>query len=234
MSIDVGLAVIGDEVLLGEVADENISIISGELFLLGADLKYACVLPDDRGFMLEHLGWMKERYQWVITTGGIGATHDDITRQVISELTGIPLVVHQEAMDALEKRAGSPLPERLKPFAYFPEGASLIANPVTAAPGFMLQNLVVLPGIPALVRGMLPHLATVIEGKAAGRVQILTMKYESEIAGILTEAQEAYPDVKIGSYPVMNASDHKVRVVLRSREEKSLNIAEEYLKERIQ
>ncbi len=93
MSIStVGLAVIGDEVLLGEVKDRNISIVSQEVFRLGADLSYACVLPDDPEFMFEQLTWMKERFDWVVTTGGIGATHDDLTKQVVCKIVGGSLV----------------------------------------------------------------------------------------------------------------------------------------------
>ena len=230
----VSLAVIGDEVLLGEVNDLNINIVSREVFRLGADLSYACVLPDDPEFMFEHLVWMKERFDWVVTTGGIGATHDDLTKQVVSRIVGKPLVEAPEAIVALEKRIGSPLPGRVRELALVPEGAELITNKLTAAPGFMVENLIVLPGIPRLVEAMIGVLETHLIGKTFHTEVVLTMLRESEVAHDLDHIQTKYPSVKIGSYPEMEASDHKVKIVLRSRDSDALQEARSRLLERIE
>lgn len=230
----VALAVIGDEVLLGEVKDLNISIVSREVFRLGADLSYACVLPDDPEFMFEHLTWMKERFDWVVTTGGIGATHDDLTKQVVSRIVGSPLVVAPEARRALENRFGSPLPDKLMELALVPKGAELVTNELTAAPGFTVENLLVLPGIPSLVESMIGVLETKLSGREFYTGVVRTMLRESEVAHNLEFVQAKYPAVKIGSYPEMEAADHRVKIVLRSRDPDSLREAKSMLLERIE
>ena len=229
----VALAVIGDEVLLGEVRDLNISIVAGEVFRLGADLGYACVLPDDPDFMLEHLSWMGQRYDWVVTTGGIGATHDDLTKQVISRLTGKPLIEAPEAITALEKRVGSPLSDKLRELALVPEGAELVTNEKTAAPGVIVGNMLVLPGIPSLVESMITILAEKLTGSKFYTAEVRTFQRESEIAAVLESVQEEYPAVRIGSYPIMEIAEYKVKMVLRSRDQQLLRKAERMLIERI-
>jgi molybdenum cofactor synthesis domain-containing protein len=230
----VGLAVIGDEVLLGEVKDRNISTVSQEVFRLGAELSYACVLPDDPEFMFEHLTWMKERFDWVVTTGGIGATHDDLTKQVVSRIAGTPLVEAPEAIAALENRIGSPLPSRIRELALVPEGAELITNELTAAPGFIVENILVLPGIPKLVESMIGVLETKLDGVAFKTEVVRTMLKESEIAHHLEAVLDAYPAVKIGSYPQMEATDHRVKIAMRSRDEGSLSEAKSMLLKKIE
>ena len=229
----VALAVIGDEVLLGEVRDLNINIVAGEVFRLGADLGYDCVLPDDQDFMFEHISWMMKGYDWVVTTGGIGATHDDLTKQVVSRLTGRPLVEAPEAIKALEKRVGSTLSEKMRELALVPEGAELVTNERTAAPGFIVENLLVLPGIPSLVEAMIGVLRQKLSGSVFHTAEVRTMLRESEIAVVLESVQEHYPAVKIGSYPVMEPADYKVKMVLRSRDQELLREAEHMLIERV-
>ncbi|UCG39308.1 MAG: competence/damage-inducible protein A [bacterium] len=229
----VGLAVIGDEVLMGEVADRNIQIIGREVFRIGADMVYAAVIPDEMDFMVRHLSWMREQFDWVVTTGGIGATHDDLTRLAVSRVTGRPLRESAEALRALEGRLGTPVPEKVRELAMVPEGAELITNALTAAPGFIVDNLIVLPGIPKLVESMMGILDRKLAGGKVLRRTILTMLYESQIAHHLEKVQAEFPSVKIGSYPEMGASGHRVRLVLRSRDEKALTGAEKELLKRM-
>jgi len=230
----VALAVIGDEVLLGEVKDRNISIVSREVFRLGADFSYACVLPDDPEFMIEHLTWMMQRFEWVVTTGGIGATHDDLTKQVVSQIVGRPLVEATSAILALENRIGSPLPDRVRELALVPEGAQLVTNELTAAPGFIVENLLVLPGIPSLVESMIGVLAKKLSGVIFHTDVVHTMLRESEIAHDLDLVQAKYPSVKIGSYPKMEAADYRVKIALRSRDPELLGDAKSMLLKRIE
>jgi molybdenum cofactor synthesis domain-containing protein len=230
----VALAVIGDEVLLGEVKDRNIYIVSREVFGLGADLSYVCVLPDDPQFMFEHLTWMMDRFDWVVTTGGIGATHDDLTKQVVSRIAGKPLVEAPEAILALEARLGSPISEKVRELALVPEGAELVINKMTAAPGFIIENLLVLPGIPRLVEGMIGVLGSKLSGKTFYTETVLTMLRESEVAESLEYVQTKYPGVKIGSYPEMEASDHRVKIALRSRDPDLLRKARNLLLGRLE
>jgi molybdopterin-biosynthesis enzyme MoeA-like protein len=174
-----------------------------------------------------------KRFDWVVTTGGIGATHDDLTKQIVSRIVGKPLAVAPEAVRALEARVGSPLPEKILELAMVPEGAELVTNQRTAAPGFIVGNLLVLPGIPSLVESMIGILGSKLRGRAFHTSEIRTMCRESEVAHDLEEVQAHYPSVKVGSYPEMEASDHKVRIVLRSRDQVSLGEAREMLLERI-
>ena len=229
----VALAVIGDEVLLGEVADQNIHLVSREIFRVGAELGYVCVLPDEEQFLVEQLSWMRDRYDWVITTGGIGATHDDLTKQVVSRIVGVPLVVAPEAVDALEQRLGSPLSDRLMELAMVPEGAELITNELTAAPGFVIGNLIVLPGIPGLVESMLGVIERKVKGSEFFTKTVLTPLRESEIAHHLEEVQGRFTDVKVGSYPRIEPGEYRVRIVLRSRDPEALEKAEALINERI-
>ncbi len=228
----IGLAVIGDEVLLGEVADENLIWISGELFRLGADLRYSCVLPDDLSFIVEHLDWMRNQFQWVITTGGIGATHDDLTRQAVAKVLGVGLEENAEAILLLEEKISKPLTEKLRDLAKLPAGARLVTNPVTTAPGFIAGNIISLPGIPKLIQSMFDGLAELLRGETLARRQLFTDRYESEIAEVLSEAQKKFSKVKIGSYPIMEEG-FRVKLVLRSRSGSELAEAMEFLKKRI-
>jgi len=230
----IGIAVIGDEILLGEVADENLNWAASRLFELGADLRYSCVLPDDLPFMLTQMKWMKDTFDWVITTGGIGATHDDMTRQMVAELFQVPLVEYPDAVRIFEEKLGSPLPGRIRDLVMIPEGAKLVYGPKMAAPGFIMGNVIVLPGIPKLVRSMFPSFEDRLRGERIHRDEMVTKKFESEIADLLDKAQELFPDVKIGSYPVTGNAGHRVRLVLRSRSREHLDDAMKHLKGRIE
>ncbi len=228
----IGLAVIGDEILLGEVADENLVWISGELFRLGADLRYSCVLPDDLPFIVEHLDWMRKQFKWVITTGGIGATHDDLTRQAVAKVLGVDLEENADVIRLLEEKINRPLTEKLRELARLPAGSRLVANPVTAAPGFIAGNIISLPGIPRLIQSMFDELAELLRGDTLARSQLLTDQYESEIAEVLSEAQEKFSKVKIGSYPMIEKG-FRVKLVVRSKSKRELAEAIEFLKKRI-
>jgi molybdopterin-biosynthesis enzyme MoeA-like protein len=183
--------------------------------------------------MFEHLHWMGKRFEWVVTTGGIGATHDDLTKQVVARVVERPLVEAPEAIQALESRIGTPLTDRIRELALVPEGAELITNELTAAPGFIVENFMVLPGIPSLVESMIGVLETKLSGSPLHTEVIFTMFRESEIAHHMDIVQAKYPLVKIGSYPQMKAVDHKVKIVLRSRDSDLLCEARNMLIKRI-
>ncbi len=229
----VAIAVIGDEILLGEVVDRNLAWISGELFRLGVDLRYSCVLPDDLSFIVNHLKWMKKTFEWVITTGGIGATHDDLTRDAVAQVFDVPLIEYPEVIAALEGKLGAPLSPRLRQLAMLPSGASLIPNPGSAAPGFLMGNVGALPGIPSMVRSMFPHISRKMAGEIIHSEEFLTTRFESEIANVLEGIQGDYPIVKIGSYPVTAGGEYRVRLVLRSRSSEKLKQAFEAVMRRI-
>ena len=221
----VAIAVIGDEILLGEVVDQNLTWASMELFRLGIDLRYSCVLPDDFPFIVNHLKWMKDTFEWVITTGGIGATHDDLPRGAVAAVFDVPLTEHPDIIAALEGKLGSPLRPRLRHLAMLPSGASLIPNPGSAAPGFLMGNIAALPGIPSMVRSMFPYISRKMTGEVIHSEELFTTHFESEIAGVLEGIQGDYPAVKIGSYPITGGGEYRVRLVLRSRSREKLQQA---------
>ncbi len=226
----VAVAVIGDEVLLGEVEDQNLPFLARGIAAAGADLSYSCVLPDRMEFLVEHLGWMAGRFDAVIATGGIGATHDDLTREAAAAVLGVPLEEHPGAVRAMEEGFGGPLRPKVREMARLPRGARLIPNPVTFAPGFAGGNLFVLPGIPELVRAMWPAVAPLLAGTALHREELVTRRWESEIADPLAEAARRFPSVKMGSYPVRHQEGWRVRIVLRSRRPEELEEAVEVVK----
>jgi len=227
----VALAVIGDEILLGEVVDENVNLIAREVARIGADLAYATILPDDYGFLIRHLSWMMSEFDWVISTGGIGTTHDDVTRDVVSTITGRPLKEENDIVRYLEGRLKGPVPDRLRKLAMIPEGAQTVENPQTGVPGFAIDNLIVLPGIPELVESMIGVLAGKLTGRPIQIREIRTILSESQIANRLEEVQEMNPEVKIGSYPASGKPDHRVRLVVRSRNPEALARTEKQLRE---
>lgn len=229
----VGLAVIGDEVLLGEVVDENINLVARELARIGADLAYASVLPDDLDFLVRHLSWMMAQFDWVVSTGGIGTTHDDLTREAVSAISGRKLREDAGIIRYLEGRAGSPVPDSLRKLAMIPEGAGTVENPQTGVPGFTIDNIIVLPGIPKLVEAMIGILAEKVDGVPLYTMEIPSQFSESRISQYLEQIQEENPEVKIGSYPRSGLSEYKVRIVLRSRDREALSRVEKLMKKRL-
>ncbi len=221
----VAIAIIGDEVLLGEVAEGNLQMLAREIAGAGADPAYAAVLPDRMDFLVEHLRWMTGAFDLVIATGGIGPTHDDLTRPAAAGVFSLALVEHPGAVLAMEEGYGAPLREKTREMALLPAGAALIPNPVTHAPGFTVGNLVVLPGIPELVRAMLPFVLPLLAGPPLLREEILTGRTESEIAEAFEALAREFPQVKMGSYPLLRREGHRVRLVLRSRDPRALALA---------
>jgi molybdenum cofactor synthesis domain-containing protein len=229
----VALAIIGDEVLAGEVQDANLAFLAREVARAGAELTYAAVLPDRMEFMVDHLRFMAGRFDHVIATGGIGATHDDLTRQAAANVFSRALVEHPGAVAAMEKGYG-PLKPKTREMAMLPAGCELIPNPVTHAPGFTVENLIVLPGIPELVQAMFPFVAGRFSGAPLLREELRTLRNESQIAEPLAAAAREFPTVKMGSYPVLHGKGYRVRLVLRSRDAAALAAALRRLREIIE
>jgi molybdopterin-biosynthesis enzyme MoeA-like protein len=229
----VGLAVIGDEVLQGEVPDENLSLIGKEVVRIGAELALALILPDDRDCLVRHLSWMKSEFDWLVVTGGIGTTHDDLTRDVVSKITGRPLRENERALRFLENRLDGPVPERLRMLAMTPEGADPIDNAAKSAQGFLVENIIVFPGIPSLVESMLGVLGEKLAGRPVLTKVVFSDLYESRIARCVEDVQASNPEVRIGSYPATRKADYRVKLVLRSRDHEALEKAETQLRERI-
>ncbi|MEM8572607.1 MAG: molybdopterin-binding protein [Pseudomonadota bacterium] len=227
------MLVIGDEILSGRTRDGNMPYLAGELAKKGIDLREARVVPDVAGEIIAAVKQLRARYTHVFTSGGIGPTHDDITADCVAAAFNAPIGIREDARAILATNYANPEvdlnPQRLR-MARIPDGARLIENPVSKAPGFTLGNVHVMAGVPevfqAMVDGLLPHL---LGGRPLISRTIRVEMPEGVLAGPLGEVAEAHPDVVIGCYPFQRDGVFGANVVLRSEEEAALDAAEKAL-----
>lgn len=215
------LVVIGDEILSGRTHDKNIAQVAAWLQIQGIRLKEVRVVADDSAAIVEAVNALRVRNDYLLTTGGIGPTHDDITVDAIAEAVGVPVIIHPEARAILEEyyetRGG--LTEARLRMARTPEGASLIPNRYTGAPGIRWDNVFIMAGVPHITAGMLEALTGMLEGGA----QLLTQTVgcwvrESDVADLLRETEKAHADCQIGSYPFWREGNTGANFVIRSTE----------------
>lgn len=218
-----GLLVIGDEILSGRTQDRNIAQVASWLNVQGIRLTEVRVVPDVEARIVEALNALRSAYDYVFTTGGIGPTHDDITVDAVAEALGVPVVVHPEARAILERyyatRGG--LNEGRLRMARVPEGAELIANPVSGAPGIRIGNVMLMAGVPHITAGMLEGLTGTLEGgRPLVSVTIGGFIPESEVAELLRDTERANDNVSIGSYPFFKDGRVGSNFVVRSDDAK--------------
>lgn len=212
------LIIIGNEILSGRTQDKNISYIAVKLNDVGIQLREVRVVPDVEKEIVDAINAVRTRYDYIFTTGGIGPTHDDITSASVAIAFGVKLHRHPDAEAALRAHytADQINASRLK-MADVPMGAELIPNAVSTAPGFRVENVFVMAGVPRIMQAMLdaiiPHLKG---GKTVLSVSITTNLPEGTIAAGLTEIQNAYPGIDIGSYPMYERGNLSTTLVLRS------------------
>jgi molybdenum cofactor synthesis domain-containing protein len=204
--VSAGIVVIGDEILSGRTQDINVQQIAQFLTPLGVSVREVRIVADVTAAIVEAVNTLRERCDYVFTTGGIGPTHDDITADAIAEAFGCEIGVRDDARAILERwyeKTGTEITEARLRMARIPNGASLIENPVTGAPGFQIANVFVMAGVPKIVRGMLEDVAPRIEGGAVTHSVSVRLENvrEGDIAAELGRLQERYDDVSIGSYP---------------------------------
>ena len=218
-STRVGIVILGDEVLKAEIREANLGYMLPLLNEWGAKVVLCAILPDHVPTVVRHLKSYKEETDLLILTGGIGPTPDDITREAVARVAGVPVVLDPEAKAALEARypsSGAPNPYRML-MAHIPQGAELIPNPVSAAPGFFIDGMAAFPGVPVILHGMFDWVRARITGKRQARVILFSDAPESRYAGFMEELMLGFQDVGIGSYPMMEGA-YRVRVVFRSEE----------------
>ncbi len=227
------LLLIGDELLSGRTQDKNLAHIAGVLEKKGIALAEARITADNHADIIAALNALRRRYDYVFTTGGIGPTHDDITAAAVAEAFDRPLIRNPEAVAQLEAhyaRRDVELNEARLRMADMPEGAALIPNFISGAPGFVIDNVYVLAGVPVIMQNMMQQVAKTLAAGARTHEKTLVFKAaEGEIARELADQQKNYPDVKIGSYPAITAQGAVVRVVLRGKDKKKLAAAAESL-----
>ena len=219
--VTAGVLLIGDELLSGRTQDTNLATIAKFLAPLGVEVGEARVLPDDRATIVAAVREFSQRFDYVFTTGGIGPTHDDITADCIAEAMGVGIAEREDALAELRQRySEAELNAARRRMARIPDGASLITNPVSQAPGFQTGNVFTLAGVPQIMRGMLEDIPHRIKGGA--KVHQVTVEAEGigegDAAARLAEIEAQHPGVSIGSYPWFNDDLRGVNFVARGRD----------------
>ena len=227
------LIIIGNEILSGRTQDENLVIIGQRCDAWGIDLNEVRVIPDDEEAIIKAVNACRAVFSYVFTTGGIGPTHDDITAASVAKAFGVKLASNSEAVAALSRyyEADQLTEARLK-MTQVPAGASLIDNPISGAPGFQLDNVLVLPGVPMILEAMLDGSADRLTGGAPILTEsVATNLAESVIASDLGTLQRLCPDVAMGSYPYFKGGKLGLNLVLRARDEARMQDAARRLRE---
>ncbi len=219
-SFTAGIIVIGDEILSGRTQDSNSNFIAKNLLKNGIKLEEVIVIKDDKNTIIDRVINYSDKYSYVFTTGGIGPTHDDITAISIAEAFGLKFEINQDAYNILNNYyPKGEFNNSRQRMAMMPIGSELILNPMTAAPGFKIKNVYVLPGVPEIMQIMFIELIKRLKkGKPKLVKTINTNLYESKIAIFLKEIQDKYKDSSIGSYPYFNlaAKTGGVNIVVSS------------------
>ena len=221
------LVVIGNEILSGRTRDANLAYLGARLNDIGVRLMEARVIPDLDEAIVATVNEVRRRFTYVFTTGGIGPTHDDITAASIAKAFGVALVENPEARAILDAHypPGELNQARLR-MARTPEGATLIENPVSKAPGFQMDNVFVMAGIPEIMQAMFESLVhRLVGGKPLISRSVTVYLPESKVALGLEALQGRYADVEMGSYPFNRAGRFGTRLVLRATEAERLDAA---------
>jgi molybdenum cofactor synthesis domain-containing protein len=223
-TVTAAVLVIGDEILSGRTKDKNIGFIAEYLTALGIDLKEVRVVPDEEDEIIVALNALRQRYTYVFTTGGIGPTHDDITADSVAKAFGVPIDVDPRVVEIFRARAPAmELNEARLRMARIPQGAVLVENKISAAPGFWLGNVIVMAGVPSIMQSMLDA----VSGKLATGAKMLSESVradarEGDIGTPLGEIAKANPDVILGSYPFFDGTGPNTNIVVRSRDAEKL------------
>ena len=223
--VNSAILIIGNEILSGRTQDTNTSTLATWLNSIGVIVSEVRVIPDIEKTIIDALNILRKDNNYVFTTGGIGPTHDDITAQSVSKAFGLKYEIHKEAFKILEAyyKPGEFNDGRQK-MVKMPENAELILNPTSGAPGFSVENVYCLPGVPSILKSMLGSLKNKIVGGEPVLSHTISLKtVESEIANSLTKVQDQNSDVEIGSYPFFHAGKLGVSIVLRSENQSRID-----------
>ena len=224
--------IIGNEILSGRVQDENVAFLAKGLNEVGIRLKEVRVIPDEAGTIADTVNAVRSIFDYVFTTGGIGPTHDDITAQCIADAFGVQLILHPEAKRLLEGHypPGAVNEARMR-MAYVPDGATLLPNPISRAPGFQMGNVYVMAGVPQIMQATFNELRYRLRGGAKVLSRSVSCSLgEGVLARRLGELQARYSDLEIGSYPYFRRADFGVTLVIRGTDRPRLLAATEELK----
>lgn len=220
------IVVIGNEILSGRTQDANLPWLSTQLNERGIQLVEGRIIPDIREVIADTVNDLRAKYDFIFTTGGIGPTHDDITTESIAHAFGVKVILHPEAHKLLQDYYGERLNDARLKMAHTPEGAELVENPVSVAPGYRMDNVYVLAGIPRIMQSMFDSIAPTLTGKNKVHSSTVTCHLaEGEIADALGALQKKYSEVDVGSYPHFRGGQLGLSIVLRGRDEDMLEHA---------
>ncbi|MGE3147507.1 MAG: competence/damage-inducible protein A [Pseudorhodoplanes sp.] len=227
--VTAAILVIGDEILSGRTKDKNIGYIADYLTAIGIDLREVRIVPDVEDDIVSALNALRHRYRYVFTTGGIGPTHDDITADSVARAFGVPIDHDPRAVALLKERLskiGAELNEARLRMARIPDGAELIVNPVSGAPGFWIGNVMVMAGVPSIMQAMLDEVAPkLVTGVKMLSDTVRADLREGDIGTELGAIAERHPGVSIGSYPFFDDKGANTNIVVRSRDPEKLAAA---------
>jgi len=224
-SIQASIVIIGNEILSGRTIDINTSTLALWLNTIGIKVSEVRVIPDIEIKIINTINLLRKNYNYVFTTGGIGPTHDDITAKSISKAFQLKYEIHKEAFKILEAyyKPGE-FNEGRQKMTWMPSRANLILNPSSGAPGFYVENVFCLPGVPSILKSMLGDLKNkIIGGKPIKSLTISLRTVESEIAASLSKVQDNNNEVEIGSYPFFHAGKLGVSIVVRSEDQTKID-----------
>ncbi|MBQ0749033.1 MAG: competence/damage-inducible protein A [Roseovarius sp.] len=223
------MLVIGDEILSGRTRDANMHYLAGEVTKVGIDLREVRVVSDDPSAIVAAVRALSAGYDHVFTSGGIGPTHDDITAENVAAAFDRPISVREDARAILAAHydaRGQELNAARLRMARIPDGASLIDNPISAAPGFTIENVHVMAGVPSIFQAMLASVLPTLTGGAPILSQTLEIRRgEGDIAGPLSDLAGRYPDLSIGSYPFIRDGCYGAQIVMRGQDGARLDAA---------
>ena len=223
--VNAAILIIGNEILSGRTQDTNTSSIALWLNSIGVKVNEVRVIPDIEDTIIDTVNYLRKANNYVFTTGGIGPTHDDITSQSISKAFNLKYEIHKEAFKILESyyKVGE-FNEGRQKMIWMPRNANLILNPTSGAPGFNVENVYCLPGVPSILKSMLGGLKNkIVGGKPILSHTISLRTVESEIAKSLSDVQHHNKDLEIGSYPFFQAGKLGVSIVIRSEEKSKID-----------
>ena len=225
IKVNAAILIIGNEILSGRTKDLNTSTLAIWLNSIGVKVVEVRVIPDDEKKIIDNVNLLRKNYNYVFTTGGIGPTHDDITSESISKAFGLKYEIHQDAFKILETyyKIGE-FNEGRQKMAWMPHNSNLILNPTSGAPGFNVENVFCLPGVPSILKSMLGGLKNkIVGGEPIKSLTISLRTVESEIADSLKKVQDNNNEVEIGSYPFFQAGKLGVSIVVRSEDQSKID-----------
>mgnify|MGYP001273660429 FL=1 len=224
--VNAAILIIGNEILSGRTQDTNTGTLALWLNSIGVIVNEVRVVPDIEKKIIDTLNILKNENNYVFTTGGIGPTHDDITAQSVSKAFGLEYEIHKQAYKILEAYYNpGEFNEGRQRMAWMPKNAELILNPTSGAPGFSVDNVFCLPGVPSIMKSMLGGLKNKIVGGEPILSHTISLRtVESEIAKSLTKVQNDNKEVEIGSYPFFHAGKLGVSIVMRCEDQSKIDL----------